>query len=146
MWKNTAESNAAEQLRAAGLKVTPARVRVLGALAAAPQPLCHADLDRQLATDREGEGALDRVTLYRVLDSLVAGGLAVRSVDDRGLFRFATSVARLKHAGHAHFHCTGCGEVFCLDAAPPRPPRLPRGFHLTEVELGVRGICANCAR
>lgn len=138
MAKSSIGTDTVEQLRAAGLKATPARVRVLEALAVADRPVCHAELEARLG--------LDRVTLYRVLDSLVAGALADRSLDDRGVFRFATVSARQQHARHAHFRCTGCGTVFCLDAPPPPPPRLPRGFKAAEVELDVRGTCVNCAR
>jgi Fur family ferric uptake transcriptional regulator len=132
-------SNTAEILRSAGVKVTPGRVRVLEALAAAAQPLSHADLEARLPD-------ADRVTLYRVLDSLVACGLAMKAVDARGVFRFSASGARREHDGHVHFRCTGCGGVFCLKAIPPPPPKLPRGFRLAEVEFDVRGTCADCAR
>lgn len=138
MGKSAIESGAAEQLRAAGVKVTSARVRVLDVLTSIEQPACHAELEAQLG--------IDRVTLYRVLDSLVACGLAARSLDDRGVFRFASAASRRRHVGHAHFRCTGCGAVFCLDAPPPPPPKLPRGFQAAEVELDVRGTCGNCAR
>lgn len=126
-------------LRTAGVKVTPGRVRVLDALAAAAQPLSHADLEAKLHD-------ADRVTLYRVLDSLVACGLALKAVDARGVFRFSASGTRREHSGHVHFRCTGCGGVFCLKAEPPPPPKLPRGFRLAEVDYDVRGTCASCVR
>lgn len=138
MGKSAITTGAAEQLRAAGVKVTSARVRVLDVLAAADKPVGHAELEAQLG--------IDRVTLYRVLDSLVACGLAARSLDDRGIFRFASAAARRRHVGHAHFRCVGCGAVFCLDTLPPPPPKLPRGFQATEVELDVRGTCGDCVR
>ncbi len=124
-------------LRAAGVKVTLGRVRVLDALAIAAAPLSHADLEVQLPD-------ADRVTLYRVLDSLVACGLALRAVDARGVFRFSASGPHRRHDGHVHFRCTGCGGVFCLKAAPPPLPKLPRGFHLDHVEYDVSGTCAAC--
>jgi Fur family ferric uptake transcriptional regulator len=127
----------ADLIRAAGVKVTPGRVRVFDALAAAAQPLSHADLEAQLPD-------ADRVTLYRVLDSLVACGLALKAVDARGVFRFSASGTQREHSGHVHFRCTDCGGVFCLKAAPPPPPKLPRGFRLAEVALDVRGTCASC--
>lgn len=132
-------SATADLLRAAGVKVTPGRLRVLAALLAAPQPLSHADLEALLPD-------ADRVTLYRVLDSLVACGLALKAVDPRGVFRFSASDAQQAHGGHIHFRCTDCGGVFCLEATPPPPPKLPRGFRLGAVEMDVRGICANCTR
>lgn len=127
----------ADLIRAAGVKVTPGRVRVFDALAAAAQPLSHADLEAQLPD-------ADRVTLYRVLDSLVACGLALKAVDARGVFRFSASGTQREHSGHVHFRCTDCGGVFCLKAAPQPPPKLPRGFRLAEVALDVRGTCASC--
>lgn len=131
-------SDAANLLHEAGLKVTSGRVRVFETLRAAAQPLSHADIEIRLPD-------ADRVTLYRVLDSLVAGGLALKAVDTRGVFRFSAAAQR-QHAGHVHFRCTDCGGVFCLKAEPPPPPKLPRGFRLAEVELDVRGTCADCAR
>lgn len=132
-------SSATDLLRTAGVKVTPGRVRVLEALLVASQPLSHADIEVQLPD-------ADRVTLYRVLDSLVACGLALKAVDVRGVFRFSASSTQREHSGHVHFRCTGCGGVFCLKAAPPAPPKLPRGFRLAQVEYDVRGTCAQCAR
>lgn len=135
----TVDHATANLLRATGVRATPGRVRVLDALAAAAQPLSHADLEAQLPD-------ADRVTLYRVLDSLVGCGLALKSVDARGLFRFSASGARREHSGHVHFRCTRCGGVFCLEAAPPPPPELPQGFRLAEAEYDLRGTCPGCAR
>jgi Fur family ferric uptake transcriptional regulator len=132
----------ADLIRASGAKVTRGRVRVLEALHSARQPLCHAELESQLG---DGEPGIDRVTLYRVLDSLVEHGLALKAVDTRGVFRFSATGAQRQHASHIHFRCTDCGGVFCLKAEPPPPPRLPRGFRLGEVEFDVRGTCADCA-
>lgn len=132
-------SDIAAMLHEAGLKVTPGRVRVLDALLVAAQPLSHADIEASLPD-------ADRVTLYRVLDSLVACGLALKAVDTRGVFRYSASDAQREHKGHVHFRCTDCGGVFCLKAAPPPPPKLPRGFRLATVELDVSGVCARCNR
>lgn len=132
-------SETADLLRTAGVKVTPGRVRVFEALAGAMQPLSHADLEALLPD-------ADRVTLYRVLDSLVGCGLALKATDARGVFRFSASGERREHGGHVHFRCTACGGVFCLKAAPPPPPELPSGFRLAEVDYDVRGTCARCVR
>lgn len=143
MASTTLPPTSSELIRAAGVKVTRGRVRVLDALHGARQPLCHGELETQLAGDEETP--LDRVTLYRILDSLVACGLALRAVDTRGVFRFSAAAAQRRHADHIHFRCTDCGGVFCLKAEPPPPPKLPRGFRLAQVEYDVRGTCANCA-
>lgn len=124
-------------LRAAGVKVTPGRVRVLEVLLAATQPMSHAGIEALLPD-------ADRVTLYRVLDSLVNCGLALKAVDPRGVFRFSASRVKQEHGDHSHFRCTGCGGMFCLKVAPPPPPRLPRGFRLGAVELDISGTCLSC--
>ena len=129
-------------LHTAGLKATPARKRVVAALAAAPRPLSHAEIEEQL--EQEDGARLDRVTLYRVLDALVTGQLASKAVDARGVSRFASIATRRRHDGHVHFRCITCGGVFCLKAPPPPPPKLPRGFRLDAVDLDVRGVCAGC--
>ncbi|GAB1394335.1 Fur family transcriptional regulator [Rhodocyclaceae bacterium] len=144
MGTTVAATASADLIRSAGVKVTRGRVRVFDALQAAQQPLSHADLEAQLGmTDST---PFDRVTLYRILDSLVACGLALKAVDTRGVFRFSATGTQRQHDGHVHFRCTDCGGVFCLKAAPPAPPKLPRGFRLAHVEYDIRGTCAQCAR
>jgi Fur family ferric uptake transcriptional regulator len=137
-------SDVATQLHSAGLKATAARRRVIALLAVAPRPLSHAEMEDRL--EHEDGARLDRVTLYRVLDALVAAGLAMKAVDARGVSRFSTSDPQRAHHSHVHFRCTGCGGVFCLKAPPPIAPRLPRGFRLEAIEFDVSGICADCNR
>jgi Fur family ferric uptake transcriptional regulator len=130
-------------IRTAGMRATRGRVRVLCALRAAHAPVCHGELEGIVRTD-DGV-AIDRVTLYRVLDSLVEAGLAAKSIDGRGVFRFVATESRDSHAGHVHFRCIGCGGIFCLDAPPPSPPALPLGFRLSGMDLDVRGTCGRCS-
>lgn len=145
MARNDVSSSAtlsSDLIRAAGVKVTRGRVRVLDVLHAARQPLCHGEFESLLGND--GDEAIDRVTLYRILDSLVACGLVLKAVDTRGVFRFSAAGAQRQHDNHIHFRCTDCGGVFCLKAEPPPPPKLPRGFQLGAVAYDVRGLCADC--
>jgi Fur family ferric uptake transcriptional regulator len=135
------DTPSADLIRTAGVKVTPGRVRVLDLLRAAHQPLCHGEMESALESL---DAAIDRVTLYRVLDSLVACGLALKAVDTRGVFRFSAAGTPHRHADHIHFRCVDCGGVFCLAVEPPPPPMLPDGFRLRDVELDVRGTCADC--
>ena len=128
----------ATQIRSVGARATPARIRVLRILRAAPAALTHHDIETSLDAP-----TLDRVTLYRVLDWLAESGLAHKSTDARGVFRFSVAAAG-EHTAHAHFSCEACGRVFCLDAAPPAPPSLPTGFALSRMEIDLRGRCASC--
>lgn len=131
-----------DAIRAAGARVTPARVRVLALLQSTPGSLNHGEIEALLL--KEPLPGIDRVTLYRVLDWLAEVGLAHKAADARGVFRFSAAKPDVEHAAHAHFRCTGCGGVFCLDTPPPAPPPLPEGFRLAGMELDIRGECARC--
>jgi Fur family transcriptional regulator, ferric uptake regulator len=130
----------AEHIRRTGARATPARIRVLQLLRVAPTALAHNEIEQSL-----GFPALDRVTLYRVLDWLVASGLAHKSTDSSRIYRFSTA-APGEHTTHIHFRCEQCGGVFCLDASPPIAPTLPTGFTLTSLNFDLRGYCSVCER
>lgn len=129
-------------IRGAGLKATQARIRVLATLQATALPLSHGEMEALLVGN--ADRAIDRVTLYRVLDALVACGLVLKAVDARGVFRFSASAAHRQHENHLHFRCTDCGGVFCLPGTPPAPPALPSGFRLSAMTCDIRGVCSSC--
>jgi len=129
---------AAEQIRSTGARATPARIRVLHLLRSAPAALTHGEIELAL-----GGVAIDRVTLYRVLDWLAASGLAHKNADAGRIYRFSSAAAG-EHQTHIHFRCEDCGGVFCLDAAPPPAPSLPTGFFLSRMDFDLRGRCAGC--
>jgi len=140
MQRRQAEQIAAARLRATAERVTPARVRVLAALLRRGEAASHHELERDLAAD-----AIDRVTLYRVLDWLVGQGLAHRISSADRTWRF--TAADRRHDTHAHFHCNRCGRVLCLDElkTPRLPAAMPRGFQAEGMEVTVTGVCAGCA-
>lgn len=136
------KSTAQNLLREAGERVTPAREIVLDVLLDAPTALTHQEVE-QLA--RKRGLAADRVTLYRVLDWLVARRYAHRISGEDRVWRF--NAAGGEAHGHAHFHCAGCGQVFCLnDLEPGLGYILPKGFQFERAELTIQGLCPDCAR
>jgi Fur family ferric uptake transcriptional regulator len=135
--------DAERALRAKGARVTSARVRVLSTLRTARSPMSHSDIETEMV--REGAAAIDRVTLYRILDWLSSAGLAHKAVDSRGVYRFSAAEPAVEHHSHVHFRCTDCGKVFCLPEPAPEPPALPEGFRLSGLDLDVRGECRDCA-
>jgi len=131
---------ARERIRTTGARMTAPRVQVLAAMHAANQVLSHHDIE-----DRLGSARLDRVTLYRVLDWLVEQGLAHRVAGADRVWRF--SVTGEAHETHAHFQCSRCGKVLCLEELSARKlaVQLPRGCRPERTELTVTGRCARCA-
>lgn len=133
-------ADAEERLRSTGERVTVPRVRVLEALLQAGGALTHQEIEVLL-----GSAALDRVTLYRVLDWLCVKGLAHRMSGGDRVWRF--SAIEGQHGRHAHFECRHCGKVTCLDkqSTDELAVNVPRGFRSEGIELTVRGRCAQCA-
>jgi Fur family ferric uptake transcriptional regulator len=126
-----------------GARRTRARIAVLSILLGTREALTHHEIGRR--TSRGSD--LDRVTLYRVLEWLTEHGLAHKLAADDRVWRF--SAAGHGHTGvaaHAHFQCSECGKVICLDQSPLPTVSLPRGFRRQEVEVTVKGCCAACAR
>ncbi len=131
---------ARSRIRAAGERLTVPRAEVLGVLLGRDTALTHHEIEEALPPGRE----VDRVTVYRVLDWLVALGFAHRIPGEDRTWRFRAS-RDPSHAPHAHFTCSGCGRTVCLEGvAVPRAVRLPRGFRSQKVELTVSGLCASC--
>lgn len=122
-----------------GERATEARRRALEVLLDAERSLSHAEIEAALA----GRGALDRVTLYRVLDWLVAKGLAHKIEGHDRVWRFGATADDAR--GHAHFCCTDCSKVYCLNGVKPAfVLSLPPGFRLERADLSLRGTCPDC--
>ena len=131
---------ARERIRETGGRMTGPRIQVLAAMLGANRVLSHHDIEHML-----GAARVDRVTLYRVLEWLVAQGLAHRIAGSDRVWRF--SVTGEAHEAHAHFQCSGCGRVLCLDELSARklPLQLPRGCRPERIEVTVTGVCPECA-
>ncbi|HJK98415.1 MAG TPA: transcriptional repressor [Polyangiaceae bacterium LLY-WYZ-14_1] len=146
-----------DRLRAAGLRATPARVAVYGALRAAARPVSHADVCAAL----DGRG-FDRATVYRNLVDLTDAGLARRADHGDRVWRFegirkgkgarkgaAPGEADGDRLAHPHFVCSECGTVTCLpeDAVQVGgAPTLPRAVRQAQASLDIqiRGTCDDC--
>lgn len=136
----TPQQRAEALVRRAATRATRPRIAILAVLLEAPRALTHHEVER-----RAGRGSImDRVTIYRVLEWLVARGLAHRISGDDRVWRF--NAADEGHARrHAHFQCNDCGEVICLEkVVATRNIPLPSGYRSQEVELIVKGLCAGC--
>jgi Fur family ferric uptake transcriptional regulator len=139
---NDRRQDTAEHLvRAAGARVTQPRVGVLATLLDAPRALTHHEIVHQVRRALP----IDRVTVYRVLEWLIANRLAHRIAGDDRVWRF-NAVAGGHADAHAHFECNACGRVVCLeDVATPRRVALPAGYRSQHVQVTVKGLCAACS-
>lgn len=141
MHKISPQDRAAELIASAGQRPTSARIRVLATLLSLTPAVTHHEVDAAIAGAR-----MDKVTLYRVLDWLVEHGLAHKIVSDDRVWRFRANDTRAAAHHHAHFQCTTCDQVVCLENVPVTSNvAVPSGFRTEEAELTVRGVCDKCS-
>ena len=146
-------------LSAHGLRRTSAARLVLGWLLAHPDTsYTHAQLQAALQGDSTAaQGvALDRVTLYRLIDRLTQVGLLLCRVDVNRVRRYQAMPASV-HA-MPHFECQSCHRDSPLGAAlQANAHDLARaaqtalealkalGYQGLSLDFAVRGVCADCA-
>jgi Fur family ferric uptake transcriptional regulator len=140
------------RLSAAGLRRTLATRVVLGLFLAAP---AQAYTHTQVAAQVQARGLeVNRVTLYRLLDRLVACGVLVRETEvfsRTWRFRLAgapgpAAVPRFEcDRCHRHWPLEGAGAAAQAWLESALAGLAERGHHGMQVELAVRGICADCA-
>lgn len=146
-------------LSAHGLRRTSAARLVLGWLLAHPDTsYTHAQLQAALAGEGEAAdgAALDRVTLYRLIDRLTQVGLLLCRVDASRVRRYQAMPAGV-HA-MPHFECQSCHRDSPLEnALQASAGDLDRaaqsaldalkalGYQGMSLDFAVRGVCADCA-
>lgn len=123
------------------MRATPERERMLAALLEARSPISSKDLHARVAS------AMDRVTVYRNLETFVKAGIA-RRVD------VGHRHAHYEAAGDEHHHliCTGCGTIedvaYCPD--PRETDKVLSGSKrfasIDRHALEFYGLCVACAR
>lgn len=131
---------AEDMIRLKGERITPARTQVLGVLLEARRPLTHHEIEKH----SNRLHAVDRVTIYRVLEWLTRRHLAHKIAGDDRVWLFNADTEH-ESQQHAHFKCNDCGSVFCLkDMSTAYAVNLPPGYRSQQMELTIRGLCAEC--
>lgn len=131
-----------EILKHAGVRITRWREVVLGLLLESGSPMSHAEINAALAEP------LDKVTLYRTLQTLTEAGIVHQVQGLDGAWRFCAHDIKAEGCpgGHPHFLCLECGKMTCFsDQNIPRV-EVPQGVKVEGKQLVVYGRCADCAR
>ncbi|TAF50005.1 MAG: transcriptional repressor [Sphingobacteriia bacterium] len=138
----TREKDINQMLKDHGLSSTETRRTILGFFHAADKALAHADIETM------GTVPLDRVTIYRTLQSFVEKGLlhSIPSADNA--VRYALCKDHCAdghhHDNHVHFMCDQCSRTYCLDEITIPRIKLPLGFTACQTDLVVSGVCKTC--
>lgn len=131
---------AIKMIQEAGARATAARLTVLRILLSADHALTHSDVEQ--AASAAGD-LIERVTLYRVLEWLVDQGVAHKTLGLDRVWRFNAHHEAISN--HAHFNCTDCGRVYCMESLNPVfAITLPPHFQLQQADVSLQGLCPCC--
>lgn len=136
-----AQANTLEILKRNNLKHTKQRIRVLEDISANTTAISQPKLEKKFGKE------IDRVTLYRILNTYVDKGIVHRIVDLNGTANYAICSSACSaghhHDEHVHFNCKTCNKVFCLPTKVPEI-NIIAGFTAESVHLIAYGICNEC--
>lgn len=124
----------AEDLKRAGLKLTPQRLAIARELDGDETHPTAQELYERL---RPAFPTMSFATVYNTLDALAANGL-LRSIRLGTAVRFDPNTS-----SHHHAVCDVCGVIVDLPAEPP--PRSAHGFRVRTEERTYRGSCSRCS-
>ena len=124
------------------LPLTPQRRAVLEVLL---RHTDHPSADQIYEEMRFRMPGISRTTVYRVLETLVRLGLAVKVFHPGAVARFDPVTQP-----HHHLYCFHCGSLTDLYDTQfegvPFPENLPQGFEIVDFSVYFRGACSDCQR
>lgn len=107
------------------------------------------DADMALSQDmieQRMKGKIDRVTIYRILNSFYEDGIVHKVTSDEGKHFYALCITckEEKHQhDHFHFRCLNCNTVECLESKTDI--QVPKGYVMEKVNLLISGYCKSCS-
>ncbi len=133
-------NNWSEALHTRNLKVTNNRIEVLNAIEEYDKAIPYSKIQKQV-------DSIDRVTLYRTLNSLIESGLIhkVSVENDETFYAICSQQCTTKEHNHQHVHfkCTICNEVSCVQSNSIETLNLP-GYKIESFEIQAKGVCYSC--
>jgi Fur family transcriptional regulator, zinc uptake regulator len=129
-------------LKERGIKLTPQRIEILRALAAAGRPLAAQEV---LTAVRKALPHISLDTIYRNLTMLTQDGLTNQvNLQVKESARFELQGPQ-QH--HHHLVCLGCGRSFCVEACP-LPIEIASSedpsFRIVSHAFEIYGYCSEC--
>ncbi len=129
-----------ELLHNRSLKATAPRLALLNALHEYKSAMPYSAIQSKLSP-------IDRVTLYRTLESLMKKGVIHKAHQEGSDIFYAfcghsCSIEQHQH-NHVHFKCKSCDTVTCEEPKRSLHISLP-GYDIQKVSISIEGICKDC--
>ncbi len=93
--------------------------------------------------------SINKVTVYRSLDSFEEKGLIHQVPDSNNLKRYSLcredecSTSSHNH-NHGHFICYSCNQTYCIEDVKSPDITGLKGFYIKEFKLTLEGYCKDC--
>jgi iron complex outermembrane receptor protein len=120
---------------------TKTKQLVMNVLEDANSALCHEDIEQRLSEK------MDRVTIYRILQSFCEEGKAHKIINNEGKAYYALChdcSCGNHHDNHPHFHCISCDTITCVEQ-PIVQQELPAGYKAVSMSSLISGYCKKCS-
>ena len=132
--------NTDDKLTSRNIKPTAMRELVFGILTEQKTAISLSELEQKFHKS-------DKVTLYRTLKTFEEKKL-IHSIDDgTGAVKYALCKESCQcnpEDLHVHLFCIKCQHTFCLDDIPIPSINLPVNFSIENINMVVKGVCADC--
>jgi len=96
---------------------------------------------------QEGLKNVDRVTLYRTLESLTGQGIIHKAFQEKNEIYYAicgTQCSKSHHEhNHVHFKCSNCDAVTCEKPTENIEISVP-GVDIHKISIHIEGVCKSC--
>ena len=125
-----------------GLKKTSFRRELLSFFQSSSSSLTVKKIIKKFAS------SVDKVSIYRALNSFEESGLIHKVPDKKNLLRYSLCSSECgpgKHShDHAHLLCSICDETFCLDDFLLPNINSHNGYVINNYKIILEGSCLSC--
>lgn len=134
--------NLEQELRHHKLRVTQARVTVLGILKNEGHPLTIKEIEKKI---QENDLQINLSTIYRILDQFESSRLLIKSVPQKPF----EPLYEYRHDVHSHYLiCIRCGEIQVIEHCPLEAYEAKvsqeKGYQITSHRFELYGYCGRC--
>ena len=127
-------------LQSRKLKATSTRIELLTKMYKFGSAISYSEIQKQMSP-------IDRVTLYRTIESLKKCGIIHIAFQDQNESYYAvcgkTCDENNHHHEHVHFKCKKCNTITCEELNKNFNISLPN-YQIEKISINVEGICKVC--
>ncbi|MBL6871273.1 MAG: transcriptional repressor [Flavobacteriales bacterium] len=133
-------TNLSDLLKKRGLKATVNRVNLLEKMQKHGSAMGYSSIQNEMKP-------IDRVTLYRILESLKEKGVIHKAFQENNETYYAicgtTCNTKTHSHEHIHFKCSNCNSVTCVEQVKSINIKIPN-YEIHDFSINATGLCFNC--